>query len=59
MRIYVGAGAATLGLVAAAAVLSIGTFRAKSKGASIAIILGAIKLMMPNCARRPQYFYQF
>ena len=53
---YVGAGAATLGLVAAAAVLSIGTFRAKSKGASIAIILGAIKLMMPNCARRPQLF---
>ncbi len=51
---HIGAGAATLGLVAAAAVLSIGTFRAKSRGASMAIILGAIKLMMPNCARRPQ-----
>ena len=45
---HIGAGAATL------AVLSIGTFRAKSRGASMAIILGAIKLMMPNCARRPQ-----
>lgn len=53
---YIGAGAATLGLVSAAAVLSIGTFRAKSRGASVAIILGAIKLMMPNCARRPQLF---
>ena len=51
---YVGAGAATLGLVSAAAVLAIGTYRAKSKGASVAIILGAIKLMMPNCARKPQ-----
>ena len=53
---YVGAGAATLGLVSAAAVLAIGTYRANSKGASVAIILGAIKLMMPNCARKPQLF---
>jgi regulatory protein len=51
---YVGAGAATLGLVSAAAVLAIGTYRANYKGASAAIILGAIKLMMPNCARKPQ-----
>ena len=53
---YIGAGAATLGLVSAAAVLAIGTFRANSKGATAAIILGAIKLMMPNCARKPQLF---
>ena len=53
---YVGAGAATLGLVSAAAVLAIGTYRANSKGASVAILLGAIKLMMPNCARKPQLF---
>lgn len=53
---YIGAGAATLGLVSSAAVLAIGTYRAKSRGASIAVILGAIKLMMPNCARKPQLF---
>jgi len=53
---YIGAGAATLGLVSAAAVLAIGTFRANSRGATAAIILGAIKLMMPNCARKPQLF---
>ena len=45
---YIGAGAATLGLVSAAAVLAIGTFRANSRGAT--------KLMMPNCARKPQLF---
>lgn len=38
----------------AAAVLAIGTYRAKSKGASVASILGATGLMMPNCARKPQ-----
>ncbi|MGX7112841.1 PTS sugar transporter subunit IIC [Gemella cuniculi] len=53
---FIGAGAATLGVLSAAAVLSIGTFRAKNRGASAAIILGAIKLMMPNCARKPQLF---
>lgn len=54
---YIGAGAAALGVVSAAAVLAIGSMRAKNPaGVSIAIILGAIKLMMPNCARRPQLF---
>lgn len=54
---FIGAGAATLGVVSAAAVLAIGSMRAKNPtGVSIAIILGAIKLMMPNCARRPQLF---
>ncbi|GAB7568135.1 PTS sugar transporter subunit IIC [Gemella sp. Musashino-2025] len=53
---FISAGAATLGVLSAAAVLSIGTFRAKNKGVSLAIILGAIKLMMPNCARKPQLF---
>lgn len=51
---HIGAGAATLGVVSVAAVMVIGTLRAKNRGASIAILLGAIKLMMPNCARKPQ-----
>ncbi|MBF0713499.1 PTS transporter subunit IIC [Gemella sp. GH3] len=49
-----GAGAAALGVVSAAAVLMIGSIKAKNpKGVSWAILLGAIKLMMPNCARTP------
>ena len=50
-----GAGAAGLGVVSASAVLAIGSFRAKNpSGVGIAVILGAVKLMMPNVARRPQ-----
>lgn len=51
---HIGAGAAALGVVSAAAVLMIGSMKAKNpKGVSYAILLGAIKLMMPNCARQP------
>lgn len=49
-----GAGAAALGVLSAAYVLAIGSIKAKNpKGVTYAIILGAIKLMMPNCARTP------
>ncbi|MBF0715964.1 PTS transporter subunit IIC [Gemelliphila palaticanis] len=51
---HLGAGAAALGVVSAAAVLMLGSIKAKNpKGVSWAILLGAIKLMMPNCARQP------
>lgn len=51
---HIGAGAAALGVVSAAAVLMIGSMKANNpKGVSYAILLGAIKLMMPNCARQP------
>ena len=50
-----GAGAAGLGVVSAAMVLAIGSTRAKNpSGVAIAVILGAMKMMMPNIARRPQ-----
>lgn len=49
-----GAGAAALGVVSAAAVLMIGSIKTKNpNGVSFAILLGAIKLMMPNVARTP------
>ncbi len=49
-----GAGAAALGVVASAAVLMLGSLKVKNpKGVSFAILLGAIKLMMPNVARTP------
>lgn len=51
---FLGAGAAALGVVSAAAVLMVGSYKAKnSSGVTLAILLGAIKLMMPNCARQP------
>ncbi|MBU0278975.1 PTS sugar transporter subunit IIC [Gemella sp. zg-1178] len=51
---YLGAGASAIGVLSAAAVLMIGSIKVKNpSGVSLAIILGAIKLMMPNVARTP------
>ncbi|MBF0710246.1 MULTISPECIES: PTS sugar transporter subunit IIC [unclassified Gemella] len=51
---YLGAGAAAIGVVSAAAVLMVGSIKIKNpSGVSVAIVLGAIKLMMPNVARTP------
>lgn len=51
---YLGAGAAAIGVVASAAVLTLGSIKVKNPfGVSLAIVLGAIKLMMPNVARTP------
>lgn len=51
---HLGAGAAALGVMSAAAVLIIGSIKAKNpSGVSWAILLGAIKFMMPNVARTP------
>ncbi|MDO4814091.1 MAG: PTS sugar transporter subunit IIC [Gemella sp.] len=51
---HLGAGAAAIGVVSAAAVLIMGSIKAKnSSGVGIAILLGAIKLMMPNVAKTP------
>lgn len=49
-----GAGAANLGIVATAAVLIVGSIYAKNKsGVHLAVLLGAMKMMMPNAARNP------
>lgn len=51
---FLGAGAAALGVVSSAMVLAIGSTRAKNPvGVTVAIILGGIKMMMPNVAKRP------
>ena len=47
------AGAAAIGVAAAAVVLFIGTFRVNKLGVPIAIILGGMKMMMPNIIRYP------
>lgn len=49
-----GSGAANVGIVATAAVLIIGSIYAKNKsGVTLAILLGAMKMMMPNAAKNP------
>ncbi|KIX91801.1 membrane protein [Staphylococcus microti] len=47
------AGAAAIGVAAAAVVLFIGTLRVNKLGVPIAIILGGMKMMMPNIIRYP------
>lgn len=47
------AGAAAIGVAAAAAVLFVGTLRVNKLGVPIAIILGGMKMMVPNIIRYP------
>lgn len=47
------AGAAAIGVAAAAVVLFIGTLRVNKLGVPVAIILGGMKMMMPNIIRYP------
>ncbi|QLK86765.1 PTS transporter subunit IIC [Staphylococcus sp. 17KM0847] len=47
------AGAAAIGVASAAVVLFIGTLRVNKLGVPIAIILGGMKMMMPNIIRYP------
>lgn len=47
------AGAANVGVAAAACMLVIGTVRVNNSGVPIAVFLGAMKMMMPNLLRHP------
>ncbi|NGP45875.1 PTS transporter subunit IIC [Bacillaceae bacterium SIJ1] len=47
------AGAANIGIAAAACMLVIGTFKVNNSGVPIAIFLGAMKMMMPNLLKNP------
>lgn len=47
------AGAANIGIAAAACMLVIGTLRVNNSGVPIAVFLGAMKMMMPNLLRHP------
>ncbi|MBI5974358.1 PTS transporter subunit IIC [Staphylococcus canis] len=49
----IAAGAAALGVATTAIVLFIGTLRVNKLGVPIAILLGAMKMMMPNAIRYP------
>ncbi|WP_423188632.1 PTS sugar transporter subunit IIC [Alkalibacterium sp. f15] len=49
-----GAGAAAIGVTACTAVLVIGSKRVNQKGTTLAILLGAMKMMMPNLVRHPR-----
>lgn len=49
-----GAGAAAVGITACTAVLVIGSHRVNEKGTTLAILLGAMKMMMPNLVRHPR-----
>lgn len=49
-----GAGAAAVGVTACTAVLVIGSKRVNEKGTTLAILLGAMKMMMPNLVRHPR-----
>lgn len=47
------AGAANIGIAAAACMLVIGTVRVNNSGVPIAVFLGAMKMMMPNLLKHP------
>ncbi|WP_177244075.1 PTS sugar transporter subunit IIC [Alkalibacterium sp. 20] len=49
-----GAGAAAIGVTACTAVLVVGSRRVNQKGTTLAILLGAMKMMMPNLVRHPR-----
>lgn len=49
-----GAGAAAVGVTACTAVLVIGSKKVNEKGTTLAILLGAMKMMMPNLVRHPR-----
>lgn len=49
-----GAGAAAIGITACTAVLVIGSRKVNESGTTLAILLGAMKMMMPNLVRHPQ-----
>lgn len=49
-----GAGAAAVGITACTAVLVVGSKRVNEKGTTLAILLGAMKMMMPNLVRHPR-----
>lgn len=48
-----GAGAAAVGITACTAVLVLGSKRVNEKGTTLAILLGAMKMMMPNVIKHP------
>lgn len=47
------AGAASIGMVAGTWLLIVGTIRVNNSGVPIAVLLGAMKMMMPNFLRHP------
>lgn len=49
-----GAGAAAIGITACTAVLVIGSRKVNESGTTLAILLGAMKMMMPNLVRHPR-----
>lgn len=49
-----GAGAAAVGVTACTAVLVAGSLRVNQSGTTLAILLGAMKMMMPNLVRHPR-----
>lgn len=49
-----GAGAASIGVTACTAVLVIGSKEVNQKGTTLAILLGGMKMMMPNLVRHPK-----
>ncbi|MUV37666.1 hypothetical protein JNUCC1_01472 [Lentibacillus sp. JNUCC-1] len=49
----IAAGAANIGIAAAACMLVIGTVRVNNSGVPIAVFLGAMKMMMPNLLKNP------
>ena len=49
-----GAGAAAVGITAATAVLVVGSRKVNESGTTLAILLGAMKMMMPNLVRHPR-----
>lgn len=49
-----GAGAAAVGVTACAAVLVVGSLRVNQSGTTLAILLGGMKMMMPNLIKYPK-----
>lgn len=48
-----GAGAAAVGVTACTAILVIGSMKVNEKGVTLAILLGAMKMMIPNLIKYP------
>ncbi|SEK56260.1 hypothetical protein SAMN04488700_0873 [Carnobacterium iners] len=49
-----GAGAAAVGITACTAILVIGSLRINKTGTTLAILLGAMKMMIPNLIKHPK-----
>ncbi|WP_407371652.1 PTS transporter subunit IIC [Carnobacterium sp.] len=49
-----GAGAAAVGVTACTAILVIGSLRINQSGTTLAILLGAMKMMIPNLIKHPK-----